>query len=94
MIDLIKSYALARRKWKQAGKPIRTPERMVEIHDICKGCDHFKPEGGFMEGCDQCGVCSCNLSPTEEKLNKIAWATTECPAEEPLWGPEISSEDA
>ena len=87
MDNLLKQYIEERRKWVLAGKPMRTEDRMAEIHQICSTkCKHFVPGGGLVPGYDRCGICQCNLHPTHTVLNKIAWATTHCPdKEDPKW---------
>ena len=93
MIDQMKQYLAERKKWTDAGKPMRTPEKMKQLHDICKECPLFKKAGGWPKKYDQCGECGCNLHPEEESLNKLAWATTHCPHPDgPKWGPEEEPE--
>lgn len=78
LYNMANEYAVERLIWSKAGRPYRTTERMLEIYNICASCEHFNN--------NSCGICGCNLHPTEKILpNKIAWATTECPLEEPKW---------
>lgn len=93
IVQLTKQYKKEKKKWKEAGKPLRNPERIAEIYSICSGCPHFEKDGGFVPGYDKCGICQCNLHPSSDHLNKIAWATTKCPAETPLWLPDASQDD-
>lgn len=88
MIDLIKQYEKEKKKWKKAGKPMRTKEEMERIYSICSKCPLFQKDEGWVPGYDKCGVCQCNLHPTAKKLNKIAWGTTHCPDNPPKWGQE------
>lgn len=88
--NLISQFALERAIWIKAGKPIRDKDRMKEIYQICKGCEHFNANA--------CQVCGCRLHPVDTTFpNKIAWATTECPLDTPKWlaetMPEITEED-
>lgn len=84
-ISLAARFFTERTKWVQAGKPYRSDERMAEVFAICKECPFFNKE---TENGGSCGICGCKLSPTDKFLNKIAWATTECPLESPKWAPE------
>jgi hypothetical protein len=83
--ELEERYRKERKKWVEAGKPIRSPERMQEIHDICSECPLFKKKGGWLPGYDRCGECQCNLHPSHHTMNKIAWGTTHCPLDDPMW---------
>lgn len=85
IIQLLKQYRKEKKKWKEAGKPMRSKERMQEIHSICAACPSFNPGGGMLSGYDQCGDCQCNLHPEEEKFNKLSWSTTHCSLDEPKW---------
>jgi len=80
-------YLDERRRWVEAGKPLRSEERIAEIFEICSKntCGQYIEKG---EGVGQCGLCGCNLKKRGTLLNKISWANTSCPMEEPLWGPE------
>ena len=85
MLSLLKQYLAEEKKWKEAGQPIRSPERMAEIHSICRGCPMFRKDGGIIPTYDQCSICKCNLHESHHLLNKIAWATTRCPKDDPEW---------
>jgi len=80
----VKSYKSARERWKAAGSPLRTDEEKRAIYSICERCPtgDFNPDNaaaafGFAGG--ECKVCKCGLSPERVILNKIAWATEDCP---------------
>lgn len=92
MKEMIARYHAEHKKWVQAGKPMRSPERMGEIHGICGQCPEFLKGHGMIPGYDMCGKCGCNLHPSHHTLNKIAWATTHCPLEEPEWEADIDPE--
>jgi len=81
LIDQAKSYLEARQKWADVGKPTRTPEKMQELYNICKGCEHFKSY--------YCGICLCFINLSTILPNKLYWSTTRCPLEElgkePKW---------
>lgn len=87
IISLGIRYASERNKWAQAGKPYRTDARILEIFDNqCAPCENFNPEG---EGKGSCGICGCRLLREGKMLNKLAWATTECPLTPPKWDAEV-----
>ena len=76
-ISLIKRYAEERAIWAKAGKPMRKPEvveQMFEEH--CKPCDYFIKKS---DGRGTCGLCGCSAKSKGTILNKLAWATTNCP---------------
>ena len=63
-----------RKRWIQSGRLLRTDERIEEIYDeYCAPCEHFNK--------DTCGVCGCRIKRKGTFLNKLAWATTECPVQ-------------
>ena len=64
------------------GSPVRKQEEIDVIFNICTQCKFYK-KNTETEG--KCGVCGCFLKKTGYLLNKIAWATTRCPLEEPKW---------
>lgn len=67
--------------WRSKGFPVRSDEEMLRIYSICSGCEHFAS--------NSCTVCGCRLHPTDKLMpNKIAWATTKCPLDEPKWKEE------
>ncbi len=78
-VEQIKEYLKERAKWIKGGKRYRTTEEMKEIYQICSksNCGHFE--------ISSCGLCGCFLHPSRRTLNKIAWATTECPHENKYW---------
>ena len=91
MVKLLKQFYEEKWKWDEAGQPYRTKERIREIYDICSKCPLFLKKEGFVHGYDKCSKCGCNLHPKHKTLNKIAWATTECPKDDPEWGPDVPS---
>lgn len=82
LYNMSKQFLEERACWIKAGKPMRSPERRQELFRICASnmCREFKG--------DHCGLCGCGLHPRRDALNKLAWATTECPHENKYWGPE------
>lgn len=85
LTELYERYAEEKRIWKEAGKPMRSPERMQEIYDICSECPLFLKGKGWLPGYDKCENCQCNLHPSTHTMNKIAWGTTHCPEKPPKW---------
>ena len=85
MLEKAKQFLDERRTWKEYGKPLRSPERMEELFAICSDCEFFEPA---KEGQGNCGVCGCQIRKTGTRMNKIAWATTNCPLDEPKWEKE------
>jgi hypothetical protein len=86
----------AKKRWKEAGSPVRSPERAAYIYnEICRPCEHFRETGlAFVK--EHCGVCGCPLSASVDDplANKIALATESCPltlekhGEPPRWEAE------
>jgi hypothetical protein len=78
LYSLYEQWGEAVKKWKEAGKPIRTKEEMQECFDICEKCptDDF----GSRMGLPYCKVCSCNVSTVSiGYLNKARMRTETCP---------------
>jgi hypothetical protein len=72
--------------WEKAGRPLRSPERIAQIHDeLCKPCDYYSTHLGF----NTCQLCGCGLRKKGAMMNKIAWATTSCPDKPPKWTAEV-----
>ena len=79
------NFAVEAAKWVKAGRPYREPDKVKEIYQICLTCEHYEPQG---PGRGECRECGCKLREESVMLNKIAWATTRCPLEEPKWEEE------
>ncbi len=92
--ELLARHKAEKDKWVAAGRPMRTKEQMAEIYAVCAQCPRFNKRGGFIPGYDQCDICQCNLHPSMQIMNKIAWDTTNCPNDPPLWEAGTPSEDA
>jgi len=91
-IKKIGNFRAERKKWKEAGFPVRSEEKIKEIFNICKSNDC----GQFIKSSEtegQCGICGCYLKDINEGFNKIAWATTICPNDPPFWLPEVGFEN-
>lgn len=85
LYDMAARYLEEKAKWKKAGKPVRTDEKIKELFSICVSCEHYKK---ISELSGSCGICGCHLKNTNTSLNKLAWATTKCPLENPKWEEE------
>lgn len=72
------------KKWRDAGSPERSQERIEEIFNICSS-DECQKYLSISENVGQCKVCSCYLRKDGHKINKIRYATTRCPLENPKW---------
>jgi hypothetical protein len=82
MIPDIEQYRKEKKIWQEAGKPLRSPKRIEELYNICKGCEHFQK---ITANFGQCKICTCFLRKYSTSKNKLAFATTRCPLEEPNW---------
>lgn len=83
IISMALRYKRERDVWVEAGKPLRSPEQIKEIFNICKGCPFFDESEA---GVGNCGICGCFIKEKGNLLNKAAWATTQCPHNPPKWG--------
>jgi hypothetical protein len=71
----------ARRKWKAAGRPVRSEAEQTEILvRICPACPHVKmqPNSILAAGCGKCG---CMLGSSAVFTGKVEMATEHCPIE-------------
>jgi rRNA maturation protein Nop10 len=68
------NYWSAKRKWKKAGKPVRSDEEVEFILEtLCKPCNEYTEH-------DTCRLCGCPLNQDANALNnKIRMATESCP---------------
>jgi hypothetical protein len=88
-VGKISRFIEERAIWIASGRPYRSKDRMLEIYNTCVECPNFQSQRGKY---GICGICKCNLHPTETLLpNKIAWATTECP--EKKWEADVEIKD-
>lgn len=83
MMNKIKKFLLEQAKWIKSGQPYRTEEKIQEIFNLCKTCEHFLKNKKENEG--NCGICGCRLTESKQYMSKNSWATTRCPLEEPKW---------
>lgn len=99
MFENIKQYIIERAKWRKSGKPLRTPERIEQLFKICSSNQCLNYISKDIDR-GECNICHCNLLRQGNYFNKLAWGTTRCPLEHPLWVEEnvyqiddITSED-
>lgn len=84
----LSNFAKARRKWKDAGQPMRSPDQIESIMDTCRTCEHFVKTDDDTNGCKKCG-CKKLLGFGGLRI-KIGWATERCPLDPPKWEAEAS----
>lgn len=84
-IPNIEQYRQEKKTWKNMGEPKRSDEKVIELYAICSKCEHYLP---LLENVGQCGICTCILRKDGERINKLRWATTRCPLDEPKWTEE------
>lgn len=84
ILQMGKNFINARQKWIEAGRPFRPlKERRRIFNQICKTCEHFTGK--------RCEVCGCFIDETRDNINKLAWATEECPVGK--WGKYVPKEN-
>lgn len=75
-VSIAKQFLNAHKRWKSAGKPKRSPERMLEIYkQHCRDCEHNVVKLGI----PRCNKCGCCISSNRQYLNKLLFATEACP---------------
>jgi hypothetical protein len=77
-----KTLKSAKARWEEAGKPVRSDERVQEIYD--QHCSQCPMLTATLLG-EACKLCGCKLSREGNWLNKLRWATESCPLEQPKW---------
>ena len=87
MLEQVKHYLDDRSKWVAAGKPVRSPEEIERIFNICEKntCGYYEKKS---EKTSKCNFCGCYLKKKSNSFNRISWSNLGCPLEEPLWLPE------
>lgn len=73
----VKNFMNTHFEWIKMGRPVRTPEKIVELYNICSSCEHFQK--------DRCMECGCYIKKHGIIMNKLALANTRCPLDEPKW---------
>ena len=81
------SWREAMKRWRAAGKPVRSDAEVARIHAICVACDYYDSK---REACKLCG-CRCNKQSMAQ-FNKIRMATERCPLDDPKWGMDVALE--
>lgn len=89
LISLTKRYAKEREVWVNAGKPLRSPEEIEMIFNICSACPFFFANSSVA---GSCSICGCQIKKRGKLMNKAAWATTECPKTPSEWLPNKNPE--
>lgn len=74
----------AKKKWKEAGYPVRTQQEVDALLSVCQSCEHLLDRGGKRQRCAGCG-CPINGRTDKPTKNKLAMATEHCPLKEPKW---------
>ncbi len=81
LIERTKSYLKERKKWIQADKPLRTQSKVNDIFiKYCQPCQYYNGSS--------CNICGCFIN-TRMVVNKLVWATTQCPGTPPKWTEEV-----
>ncbi len=83
LADRARTFSKAAAKWIAAGRPVRSKERMRELHAICEACPRFHDHA--------CTLCGCPVRRSGVLRNKLAWATESCPDDPPRWEAEITA---
>jgi hypothetical protein len=82
IVQRAKQFKSARDRWVEAGKPLRTDEEKATLFAICAACPsglyEALPVAPLLAG-GRCKACGCGLARERNTLNKIAWATENCP---------------
>lgn len=66
--------------WEAAGRPERSAAEQQLLADICRGCEHYKPDPllPIVMGGGQCSACGCGLQPERKLFNALRFATYRC----------------
>jgi hypothetical protein len=82
------SYPYELVRWRKAGYPVRSPERIEELFDtVCLPCKYYIPITDIR---GKCGLCGCGLNRLPgSHFNKLEWATCRCPAKPPKFIEEL-----
>ena len=74
MMNKVFRFLKAWLRFKIHGSPRRSSqyvELLFQVH--CSKCVHYDPD------LKECSICECHVSPSVTELNKLSWATEECP---------------
>jgi hypothetical protein len=75
-------------RWVLCGFSMRSKNEIAYIYQcMCLKCPHIilKSSPKTLNVTSECDICGCLLSPKKVILNKIAWASEECPDNPPRW---------
>lgn len=79
---VVSRYLTARRRWKAAGRPVRSDANVEALLSICQACPHARRDRRGLA--KACGICGCRVN-RRQFVNKLRWATGSCPANHPRW---------
>lgn len=74
-------YIQAYAKFRAAGQPMLDLPQIIERFRICSACDKYT------DSSSRCGICGCfvNLLHGGQGMNKLEWATEQCPDSPAKW---------
>lgn len=74
-------YVQAYAKFKASGKQVASLPQIVNRFRICSTCPQYNDAEG------RCAICGCfvNLLHDGQGMNKLEWATENCPHNPPKW---------
>ena len=64
IVRKVYSFCMAKSRWKKAGSPVRTPERVKELLTICQACPNLLGKGEVKQRCGKCGCPAPATSTT------------------------------
>lgn len=83
LVQQARTLGKAALKWERAGRPVRTPEQIRELFEKhCRPCEFFEPHRSRKDR-GRCLLCGCKVNL--QSLNKLKWATEQCPDDPPRW---------
>jgi hypothetical protein len=89
LIQQAKNLTVAYAKWLAAGRPVRTPDQINALYDICEQCPTKRFTRSSLDK-GRCSACGCWLKRGADKFNKLAWPTEACP--DGHWSNEVEPE--
>jgi uncharacterized paraquat-inducible protein A len=78
-------------RWKLAGSPMRSQQRVDELLSVCQACPQLVDRDTAQQRCGRCG-CPVNARTDEPTSNKLAMATESCPLAEPKWTADVAGD--
>lgn len=74
IVDRIRNYAVAVKRWQDHGRPVRSDEQVAGILDLCTKCEYYDGEICLHH------KCGCKVNDSKWAIvNKIRMATESCP---------------